>query len=87
LRRSEEVYHRFHLPEIAKDKKLLQAWCRKNKDKKLYELQIEMCKWAIGEINEFDHKALAKPTAIREIERTIETLERTRVPVSSSRSF
>ena len=44
------AYGWLSIPAPAHDKKRLKAWCEKRKDKKLYELQIETCQWAIAEI-------------------------------------
>lgn len=35
---------------FLRDPKRLKAWCEERRDKKLYELQIEMCDWAITEV-------------------------------------
>jgi hypothetical protein len=55
---SEQLYSHLRVPDIVYKNKLKQ-WCIKNKNKKLYELQIEMCVWAIKEldnVNELKNK-------------------------------
>ncbi|MGA2033239.1 MAG: hypothetical protein ABSG68_13355 [Thermoguttaceae bacterium] len=37
-------------PPIARDIKKLKAWCAERSKKRLYELQIEMCHWAISQL-------------------------------------
>lgn len=37
-------------PQVARDKKMLKSWCEERNKKKLYELQIETCKWAITQL-------------------------------------
>jgi hypothetical protein len=44
------VYVRMAWPQIAFDKKKLKSWCEERSNKRLYELQIEMCVWAIKEL-------------------------------------
>jgi hypothetical protein len=38
-------------PEMVRGTKELKAWCEARSSKKLYELQIEACQWAIKELN------------------------------------
>ena len=47
-------YHRFKIPSFAKEKEQLKAWYDERKDRKLYELQIEACKWALLELESPD---------------------------------
>jgi hypothetical protein len=47
---AEIVYARLRSPEIARNKNKLKSWCEKRSKRSLYELQIEMCEWAIGEL-------------------------------------
>ena len=41
------IHGRMYTPSIARDTKTLEAWCVARSDKPLYELQVEMCGWAI----------------------------------------
>ena len=47
-------YHRFKMPSFAKDKESLAKWCLERKNRKLYELQIEACEWAVKELDSAD---------------------------------
>jgi hypothetical protein len=51
------VYARFGWPSIASER-ILKEWCEKRRDKKLFELQIEMCKWAIEELKKSEYDKL-----------------------------
>jgi hypothetical protein len=57
------IYARFRIPEFAREKKELKAWCEARSKKILYELQIEVCEWMITE--------LAKPDDIRNVPRSL----------------
>ena len=47
------VFHRLYMPDVARgDAAALKAWCKERSGKKLYELQIEMCEWAISTVAE-----------------------------------
>jgi hypothetical protein len=53
----ESVKPRFKEPHLAiltadflRDPKRLKSWCEERRGKKLFELQIEMCDWAIAEV-------------------------------------
>jgi hypothetical protein len=50
LPESELLYARLRLPEIARSEKALKSWCEERSKKSLYELQIEMCQWAIMQL-------------------------------------
>jgi hypothetical protein len=50
------IYGRLRWPEIAHDPKKLKLWCQERSKKKLYELQIEMCEWAIPEVKNADFR-------------------------------
>jgi hypothetical protein len=41
------IYAAMSRPEIARDAKKLKAWCEERENKRLYEMQIEVCDWAI----------------------------------------
>jgi hypothetical protein len=43
---SQSIYSRMRQPEVGRDPQQLKAWCEARRDKKLYEMQIEMCRWA-----------------------------------------
>jgi hypothetical protein len=49
-----QVYARLRTPQFGDDKKKLQAWCEEHSKRKLYELQVEMCRWAIAELQRHD---------------------------------
>jgi hypothetical protein len=55
----ESAYHAINIPENL-DKEELKEWCIKRKNKNLFDLQIEMCEWAISTIK--NSKKLAKLT-------------------------
>jgi len=48
--KSEYAYHELHTPDMWWKTGALKAWCEKRKGKHLYELQIEMCDWAISRV-------------------------------------
>jgi hypothetical protein len=75
---------RLYFPDALRDKDKMRAWIREqvSKQRPLYELQIEMCQWAINEIPGLPEVSDAeKQTAIRNIQAQIETLRMTRKPV------
>lgn len=79
-------YHRFRIPAFAKDREKLKKWCEDRKDRKLYELQIEACQWALREldapdIQPRDVSAEEKLIIARQIRNEIENLKRTRSAV------
>jgi hypothetical protein len=51
---SKLAYGRLSIPEVARDVKLLKTWCEERKDLQLYELQMEMCEWAIDQLSVYD---------------------------------
>jgi hypothetical protein len=63
--------------------KELKDWCQARKDKKLYELQIEACEWAIKIISEDFPKATeeSKLKAREAIKAEIKTLKETKKPL------
>ena len=73
------VAARMSRPEIARDKKKLKAWCEEQSKKKLYDLQIEMCHWAMGELSKPETPPSASPLRLRAwiatIEADIESLQ------------
>jgi hypothetical protein len=73
-------YFRFAKPAFANDQKTLKAWCEARKDKELYELQMEVCRWAAAEINDATKPAMAseaqKKDWLKRIEKNIETLSK-----------
>ena len=44
------VHLRLSRPEVANNTTMLKSWCQKRSAKRLYELQIESCQWAITEL-------------------------------------
>jgi hypothetical protein len=50
------VYIKLRWPEIAHDPKRLKLWLKERSKKKLYELQIEMCEWAIPVVEKDDFR-------------------------------
>ncbi len=54
---TEEVVKFFNVPDVACHGNLaLKKWCESRAKKKLYELQIEMCEWAIPQVAKFDQQ-------------------------------
>jgi hypothetical protein len=52
---SELIFHWLHVPQVARrGEKALKAWCIERSKKKLYELQIEVCEWAMQRIPELE---------------------------------
>ncbi|MGN6545955.1 MAG: hypothetical protein ACTHK7_12955 [Aureliella sp.] len=79
-------YHRFRIPAFAKDREKLKKWCQNRKDRKLYELQIEACQWALTELDSPDIQprdvsAEEKLIIAQQIRDEIENLKRTRSAV------
>ena len=79
-------YHRFKMPSFAKEKESLAKWCLERKDRKLYELQIEACEWAIqeldsAEISERDVNAAKKAELVAQIRKEIEDLRKSKTAV------
>ena len=84
---SKSNYHHYSLPEIAKDKAKLRTWCVARKDKKLYELQIECCEWALKEIGDSKMEAAVKERTSEAVRKEIAGLKKSRTAVPSTRSF
>lgn len=89
---SKMLYHKFHLPAIAKDKTKLKEWCLKRKGQKLYELQIEACEWAIQEmkspeISSRDLDESQKREISAQIMAEIESLKKSKSAVLCKHSF
>lgn len=60
------------------------AWCEQRSQKTLYELQVEMCEWAIVRIRKLPDNVLseeARAKLITEVEKEIESLRRSKRPV------
>lgn len=74
-------FNRFRIPAFAKDKDKLRQWCWDRKDRQLYELQIEACEWALGEIKGSDGGLI---TAIK---KEIEDLKKSKAAVPSKVAF
>lgn len=73
------VYGRLRRPAVARDKEF-KSWCEERREKKLYELQIEMCEWAKTEIASPDNlPRTSQPTRrawLDAIETEIESLRK-----------
>jgi hypothetical protein len=55
LRQMDKIsYHRLAEPDFLHDKKKLKAWCEQRRSKSLNELQIEVCQWAVAELEKGD---------------------------------
>ncbi len=82
------VYARLGRPEIARDRKELKSWCGERAKKPLYELQIEMCRWAIAELNaaDFGHwvSGLRRRAWLAAIEAQIGSLQKSKKSVPFS---
>jgi hypothetical protein len=50
---SDEPYHAINAPGDL-NSEALKNWCEKREDKKLYELQIEMCEWVIKKMSRLE---------------------------------
>jgi hypothetical protein len=50
--KSELAYARLWAPQMLRGEGRLKAWCESRRGKRLYELQIEMCEWAISRVTE-----------------------------------
>ena len=84
---TKETFHRFHIPAIAKDKAELRKWCLARKDRKLFELQIEQCEWAITEIDASDGNRNGKLQLTAAIEKEVESLKKSRTAIPCVTSF
>jgi hypothetical protein len=77
------AYGKLRSPDVIPDHDF-KEWCRKQHDdgKKLYELQIEMCEWAIEAISELDEVSeKVRDASIASIEKQIELLRKTKRPI------
>jgi hypothetical protein len=74
----------FHLhrpPQINKADDLAE-WCRARKGKPLYELQIEICEWAVKRVEVYDDVAeKPKKQFVAAVQKEIESLKKSRKPV------
>jgi hypothetical protein len=90
---SSVAWSNLRIPEIARgDNAKLIAWCRKRSDKKLYELQIEMCEWAIRavadlDVSEEEVSEKDREKSIAEIKAQIETLRKRKKAVKVNNLF
>lgn len=79
------VHSRMSQPEITDDSETLKEWCQKRNKKELYELQIELCEWAIQELKKPDDRPLGSPLRVRAwiatIEADIEALRQSEMAV------
>lgn len=78
---SEMVYSHLHIPAVVREGRL-KSWCEERSRRKLYELQIEMCEWAIRKlptVPELSDEDRRNATAA--IKRQIETLRKSKKPV------
>lgn len=79
------VHSRMSRPEITDDSETLKEWCEKRSTKELYELQIEVCEWAIQELKKPDDRPLGSPLRVRAwiatIEADIEALRQSQMAV------
>jgi hypothetical protein len=73
------------LPKIARDKKQLKAWCEARRERRLYELQIEVCQGAQPEVAKIQSELKIPDPKRHEwfdaINAKIESLRRSKVPV------
>jgi hypothetical protein len=87
------AFSNLRIPDFAGgDNAKLIAWCRERSNKKLYELQIETCQWAVKavadlELIEDEISEADKARSIAEITARIETLRRTKKAVKCERLF
>jgi hypothetical protein len=51
---SSHAYNQLRYPDFTRRGKTLKAWCEARGNKKLYELQIEVCQWAISQLGKED---------------------------------
>lgn len=84
---TKQNYRRFKLPTFAEDKAKLREWCDARKNRKLFELQIEACEWAITEIRDSTRDATAIGPLITAITKEIEELRKTQVAIRCTSSF
>ena len=79
---TKSVYLTMVWPNVARDAKKLKIWCDARKDKELYELQIEMCQWAITEVPNLRKTPLqTRRTWSRAIEAEIRSLQESKKAV------
>lgn len=74
-------YWSLHDPKTVKASEDLKTWCDARKDKKLYELQIDMCRWAIGQAAKINQEPERREAFIKALQVEIEAIEHTRAPV------
>lgn len=73
------LYHSMESPKELKD---LKAWCQARAEKPLYELQIEMCRWAIANMRAAaDIAEKPKIDFIRNVEGQIQELAKAKKPL------
>jgi hypothetical protein len=73
-----------HIPEAYDpENKELKKWCQGHKDKKLYELQIAACEWAVNKISEYFPNVAntTKRKSIEAIKEEIKKLQQTKKPL------
>jgi hypothetical protein len=78
MQATKQVYRRYRIP-LAKDKTKLREWCLARKEKKLFELQIELCELIIKDQQESDFTAAVK--------KEIEGLKKSRQAIPFAGSF
>ncbi len=54
---SQRVFNIFNVPDVARHgNHALKEWCEARKEKKLFALQVEICRWAIAQVAELADK-------------------------------
>jgi len=81
-----DVHAKLAGPAVARDIKKLKLWCEERSKKKLYQLQMETCEWAIAQLrkpDEFPRVSRLRLRAwIATIEADMESLDQTKAAVS-----
>lgn len=84
---SKENFHQFRIPAVAQDKTKLGEWCLARKDRKLFELQIEQCEWAVTEVKASDMDPEEKQRITMAVEKEIEALKKSQAAIPCTSSF
>jgi hypothetical protein len=76
---SMKLYYKLQCPDMITRRKNMTDWCRRHGDKPLYELQIEMCNWAVARVASLkDISDRQREPFIRAVREQIQTLSKSK---------
>ena len=74
LQLDKPAYARLRMPDVTRDRRKLRAWCEQRSVKRLFELQIETCEWAIAELKKGGFTGMSTSQRVAAIQSEIDRL-------------